>query len=39
MPIMYPVIPAELTQSAAQMMVCFAAVLGTIFGFVLCGWR
>ena len=27
---MYPVIPAELTQSAIQLVVCFVALLGTM---------
>ena len=34
---MYPVIPAELTQNAVQLVVCFVTVLGTMFGLMLCG--
>ena len=36
---MYPVIPAEMTQSAVQMLVYFVTIVGTMFGLVLCGRR
>jgi hypothetical protein len=33
----YPVIPIELSQSAVALLVCFASILSTLFGLVLCG--
>ena len=32
---MYPVIPAELTQNAIQLVVYFVTILGTMFGLML----
>jgi hypothetical protein len=34
---MYPIIPAELTQSVVQMVVYFVTFLGAAFGLMLCG--
>jgi hypothetical protein len=34
---MYPVIPAELTQVAVQMVVYFITVVGAALGLTLCG--
>ena len=36
---MCPVIPVELTQYAIQLVLGFVAVLGSMFGLLLCGWR
>jgi hypothetical protein len=33
---MYPVIPAELMQSAVQLMVYFVTIVGTVLGLMVC---
>jgi hypothetical protein len=35
-PIMYPVIPTELMQSAVQLVVYFVTIFGAVFGLMLC---
>ena len=34
---MHPCIPAELAQSAVQLLVYFAGIVGAVFGLMLCG--
>jgi hypothetical protein len=34
---MYPGVPVELTQTAVQLVVYFVAVVGALFGLLLCG--
>jgi hypothetical protein len=35
-PTMYPVIPAELMQSAVQLMVYFVTIAGAVLGLMVC---